>query len=211
MNTALIWGANGGIGRALTSKLARQQWTVIAVARNSAQLSTLTPHTLDADVESLYDVEVAVQAAGRMVEEVNLWIYAVGDIAATKVVDMMPAEWQRILGANLTGAFAATHYSLPLLATDAHLFYIGAISERLRLPGLAAYSAAKAGLEAFTETLSKEQRPRKVTIVRPGAVDTALWDKVPLRLPRNAMTADDVAERILQAYEQGTIGTLDLP
>jgi NAD(P)-dependent dehydrogenase (short-subunit alcohol dehydrogenase family) len=97
-----------------------------------------------------------------------------------------------------------------LLAEDAHLFYLGAISERLRLPGLGAYAAAKAGLEAFADTLRKEERRRKVTVVRPAAVATPLWEKVPMRLPAHAMTAKDLAERIIEAYRDGHKGTLDL-
>ena len=211
MKNAFVWGAGGGIGRSLVAQLIEQQWTVIAVARNSASLSELTPHTLDADVASAYDVEVAVQAASQIVSEVNLWIYAVGDIASVQVADMSPVAWQQILGANLTGAFLATHFSLPLLAPDAHLLYIGAVSERLRLPGFAAYGAAKVGLEAFAEALRKEQRTRKVTVVRPGAVDTPFWEKVPLRLPANALSSTAVAERILDAYEEGITGVLNLP
>ena len=123
---------------------------------------------------------------------------------------MPPESWQRIMDANLNGPFLATHYSLPLLAENAHLFYLGAVSERLRLPGLAAYAAAKAGLEAFAEALRKEQRQRRVTVVRPGAVATSFWDKVPLRLPKDAAPPEKVARRILEAYENGHTGLLDL-
>lgn len=80
----------------------------------------------------------------------------------------------------------------------------------MRLPGLAAYASAKAGLEAFAETLRKEQRKRRVTVVRPGAVATAFWDKVPLQLPKDAMTPEQVAQRMTQAYHDGHKGTLDL-
>ena len=69
-------------------------------------------------------------------------------------------------------AFLATHFSMPLLAQNAHLVYLGAVSERLRLPGLSAYAAAKAGLEAYAEALKKEERKRRITVVRPGAVAT---------------------------------------
>jgi NAD(P)-dependent dehydrogenase (short-subunit alcohol dehydrogenase family) len=96
------------------------------------------------------------------------------------------------------------------LAEDAHLFYLGAISERLRLPGLSAYAAAKAGLEAFADTLRKEERRRRVTVVRPAAVATSLWDKVPMRLPAHALTPEELASRVLQAYREGHKGTLDV-
>ena len=80
------------------------------------------------------------------------------------------------------------------------ILFIGAISERLRLPGLSAYAASKVGLEAFAETLGKEERKKRITVIRPGAVATPFWDKVPLRLPKDAAPADKVAERIYEAY-----------
>ena len=46
-------------------------------------------------------------------------IYAVGDITSAKTAGMTPEAWQRIVDANLTGAFLTTHGSLPLLAADA--------------------------------------------------------------------------------------------
>ena len=141
---------------------------------------------------------------------VDLWIYAAGDITSVKVADMSHDVWQRILSANLTGAYLATHYSLPLLAADAHLVYLGAVAERLRLPGLSAYAASKAGLEAFTEALRKEERKRRVTTVRPSAVDTPLWQKVPFKLPRHALDPATVAERILAAHDEGHTGVLNL-
>lgn len=102
------------------------------------------------------------------------------------------------------------HHSLPLLASDAHLVFLGAVSERLRLPGLAAYASAKAGLEAFVDVLRKEQRQRCVTIVRPKAVETPLWEKMPFSLPPGAANTDDVVKRVLQAYQEGHSGMLNL-
>jgi NAD(P)-dependent dehydrogenase (short-subunit alcohol dehydrogenase family) len=206
----MVWGANGGIGRALVSELVAQGWTVIAVARQAGDLDHLTPLVIEADVARPHDVQQAVQLAGYEVTEIDLWIYTAGDITSAKVEEMTPAVWQRILDANLTGAFLAAHYSLPLLASEAHLFFLGAVSERMQMPGLAAYAAAKAGLEAFGEAFRKEARKRKVTVVRPGAVDTALWQKVPFKMPGNAMSPAQVAQAILAAYVAGHKGTLDL-
>lgn len=210
MNRALIWGAAGGIGRALVARLVADGWTVVAVAREARELAELTPHVLEADVTSAYDVQVAVQAAAHMVEAIDLWVYAAGDITSARAAELTPEEWQHILNANLSGAFTTTHYSLPLLAADAHLIYLGAISERLRLPGLSAYAAAKAGLEAFAEALGKEERKRTVTVLRPGAVDTPFWERVPMRLPKGALTPDAVAERIITAHADREGGTVDM-
>jgi NAD(P)-dependent dehydrogenase (short-subunit alcohol dehydrogenase family) len=210
MNTAMIWGAGGGIGLALTRQLIDQGWSVVAITHHpQTELENLTEFIIEADVTVPYDVEVAVTAASQLVDEVDLWVYAIGDITMAKAEDMEVSDWQRILGANLSGAFLATQFSLPLLAEKSHLFYLGAVSERLRLPGLSAYAAAKAGLEAFVAAISKEQRRHRVSIVRPGAVQTAFWDKVPMRLPETAQLPDDLAAHILEAYNSGHKGVLE--
>ena len=210
MKTALIWGASGGIGRALASRLDREQWTVLGVARNPETLQDLTPHAFEADVSDPVQIERAIHQVGRVASEVDLWVYAVGFITATKIPEMTPELWNRVLTANLTGAFLTTRASLPILAPRAHLVYLGAQDARLRLPGLTAYAASKAALEAFTVSLAKEQRRRRVTLVRPQAVDTDFWDLVPFKKPAHAMTPEALADRIFEAYREGAKGTLDL-
>jgi 3-oxoacyl-[acyl-carrier protein] reductase len=209
MSYAMIWGAGGGMGRALVTKLREEGWTVLALSRDASELATLTPHVYEVDVTQPEAVRRAVMAAGETAGSIDLWVYAAGDIAAEKVADTSPDTWQRILDANLTGAYLAAHYSLPLLAGEAALIFVGAVSERLRLPRLAAYAAAKAGLEAFAEVLGKEERKRRVLVVRPVAVDTPLWAKAPFKLPAGALAPAEAAERILAAYRNGQRGVLD--
>lgn len=206
---AMVWGAAGGIGRALVSKLREEEWHVLALGHGVGQLSDLTDKVFEADVSEASSVKQALSEASRSVESVDLWIYAAGDIAAAKVSDTSPDDWQRILDANLVGAYLTTHYSLPILAPDSHLFYLGAVSERLRLPRLSAYAAAKAGLEAFVQVVGKEERKRRVTLVRPEAVETALWDKVPFKVPPGALSPDEAANQIMDAYRDGQRGTLE--
>ena len=210
MSTALIWGASGGIGRALVARLHAEHWVVGAVSRHPDDEADLTPHRYPADVADDFAVRQTVFTVAQELPEIDLWVYAAGDILSNKVAEMDAATWRRILDANLTGAYLTTHHSAPLLAEQAHLVYIGAYSEKLRLPGLSAYAAAKAGLEAFVEALAKEERRRRLTLVRPGAVDTPLWSKMPVRMPRSAATPDAIAERIFAAYTGGHSGLLDL-
>jgi NAD(P)-dependent dehydrogenase (short-subunit alcohol dehydrogenase family) len=206
---AMIWGAGGGIGRALGHRLREEGWRVLAMSRHTAGLGDLTPDLFEADVADPESVAQAIEAAGRGVDQIDLWIYAAGDITAQKVSDASPEAWQRILDANLTGAYVTAHYSLPILAADAHMVFLGAISERLRLPRLSAYAAAKAGLEALVEVLGKEERKRRVTLVRPAAVDTPLWDKVPFKLAPGALSPNEAAERIMAAYHNSHRGVLE--
>ncbi len=210
MKTAMIWGASGGIGGAILGLLQQEGWRTAAVCRDAGRLNVAADFTAEADVSNAWQVQQAVLGIAMDVEAVELWVYAVGDIASTPVAQQEPEAWARILEANLSGAHAAAHHSLPLLAEEAHMVFLGGISERLRLPGLAAYAAAKAGLEAFAEAFAKEQRKKRITVVRPAAVATPFWDKVPLKLPASAAAPEKVAARILEAHQSGHKGTLDL-
>lgn len=207
---ALIWGAAGGIGRALARKLRDEGWQVIGVSRQGDDLAGVTDVACAADVTDPFAVQRAVLAAGQEVGEAQLFVYAAGDIAAEPAARMTPATFRRILDANLFGAYNTVHHSLPLLTADAPLVFLGAVSERMRLPGLSAYAAAKAGLEAFAEALRKEERKRRVIVVRPGAVATEFWQKVPFKMPGSALSPEAVAEKVIAAVNAGQQGVLDL-
>lgn len=208
--TALIWGATGGIGRAIARRLKADGWQVIAVSRHADDLDGVADYAYEADAADPFAVQRAVFAAGQEAGEAGLFIYAAGDIAAEPAARMGPETFRRILDANLTGAYNTYHFSLPLLAADAPLVFIGAVSERMRLPGLSAYAAAKAGLEAFAEALRKEERKRRVIVVRPGAVNTKFWQKVPFKMPGNALAPEAVADKIAEALAANQQGALDI-
>ena len=210
MKNALVWGASGGIGRAILTKLNSDGWTTIAVARNTMSILSLADHEFETSFDDPGRVEQTAYLISQEAGEIDFWCYAAGEILQAKVSDMTPHDWHRILSANLTNAYHAIHYSLPLLRENAHIIFVGAVSERLKLPGLSAYAASKAGLEAFAVALSKEERKKHITVVRPGAVTTPLWDKVSLRLPADAASPDKVAEKIMEAYQAGHKGLLDL-
>lgn len=211
MKTAMIWGASGGIGRSLTKQLTEAGWQVVAITRHPDKVEDIASVTVELEnVGNSAEIDKAIYTAQFEADAIDLWVYAIGDITQAKVANMDADAWRRILDANLTGAYLAAHASEPLLQPDAHLFFLGAVSERLQLPSLSAYVAAKAGLEAFVTTMSKEQRKRKFTIVRPGAVDTDFWDKVSLKKPKDSADPDKIAQRIIAAYESGTKGTLDI-
>ncbi len=116
MNNAMIWGANGGIGKALIRILKEEGWNPITVSRAPEELTDMSPLALEADVGDPSSVEHAVYAVAQEVDQIQLWIYSIGDIASAPIASLDPMDWSRILNANLSGAYLATHYSLPLLA-----------------------------------------------------------------------------------------------
>lgn len=203
---AIIWGAGGAIGGALQKKLEEEGWEVTPVVHS---LSDELEGAVEADAGDPASVQTAVVEISQQVDEVDLWVYAAGDITHAEIAEMDPDDWRRILNANLTGPFLALNASMPLLSTEAAILIVGAQQERLRLPGLAAYAAAKAGIEALTDTLRKEQRGKRILLIRPAAVRTPFWEKVPFSMPKGAVEPEDLAKSIFEAYQGGQQGTLD--
>ncbi|MBN1139732.1 MAG: SDR family NAD(P)-dependent oxidoreductase, partial [Anaerolineae bacterium] len=62
---AMIWGAGGGIGRAIVNRLREEGWHVLAIGRHTAGLGDLTPDLIEADVADPASVERAIAAASR--------------------------------------------------------------------------------------------------------------------------------------------------
>lgn len=203
MKTAFIWAIDGDIGAATAQRLQEEGWRVVGTSHSGQA-------TAQADVSNEFSVQQAVMTIGQEVEQVDLWVYAAGDITFANAADLELAGWQQVINANLTGAYLTLHHSLPLLAEDAHIVFIGALSEQLQFPRLSAYAAAKAGLEAFVAVLGKEERKRTVTLIRPGAVATKFWERGPAKLPKQHLQADEVAAAILEAHASKQGGQIDL-
>lgn len=207
----LIWGAAGGIGQATLQLLNQQNFTTVGIARDTTTLDDVAAFAFEADVTNPNAIESAIyQTQMELDAPIDLVVYAVGDILQAKVGDLTASQLDQIVGANLTGAFLTTRAVLPLMADNGHLVFIGAVSERLQLPSLSVYAAAKAGLEAFAVTLGKEERKKRVTLLRPGAVDTPFWERVALRKPKDLATAEQIAGRIWDAYQTGQTGQIDV-
>lgn len=216
MGTALIIGADSTIGQSVTKAFIEDEWHVYAIGRHPERFANGVhfQHALS-DVGDADAVNQACEMLRTYLDRnqnppIDVMVYTVGDIITRKVVEMDAATLRRILDANLTGACLTTAIFAPLFSAEASLFYIGALTEKLVLPGLSAYACAKAGLETFAQVLAKENPRWRVTVVRPAAVATRFWERVPFRMPANALDADSVALRILEAYYNEHRGNLDI-
>lgn len=210
MPNALIWGASGGIGSALVRHLKAEGWYVIGAARDESRVPSEADYALEFEAGDAYSFRQAAYALAQQTDALDLVVYAAGLMYAETAVDFAHEDWKRVLDANLTGAQQAAAASLGVLREGGALMFIGAYVDKITLPRFAAYTAAKAGLAAFAGVLAKEQRKRKITLVRPGAVDTAFWNNLPFSLPKGALSADAVAQAVLAHYEAGGAGMLDL-
>ncbi len=210
MSTVFIWGASGGIGRALVNTFAGEGWAVHGAARNMGAMpeGVSERYTFEAGKAGSYK-EIALLLAQDAVE-LDLVIYAAGGMHTAKLEDLGAASWGQVLDANLNGAYLGVQSLLHLVPKGGHVMVIGAYVNKITLPKFGAYTTAKAALEPMMTIFQKENRRKNFTLVRPPAVDTAFWEQVPFNLPDGALAPEQVARAILDHYKAGESGTLDL-
>jgi NAD(P)-dependent dehydrogenase (short-subunit alcohol dehydrogenase family) len=190
MPTALITGTSTGIGEASVVSLAAKGWTVYAGVRREGDGERLRA-SVSGDVRPvILDVTDDTHVM-RVVEELTT---AFGDAGLQGLVNNAgvgvggPAEyleqdaWRTVFEANFFGVIALTRAAMPLLKRGrGRVVHIGSIGGRLATPGLAPYAASKHALEALAEASRLEfalaGSPVRVSLIEPGAVATAIWDK----------------------------------
>jgi len=210
MPEALIWGASGGIGRALVTRLKEKGWRVFAVARNSNNIPDVADMSVEFNAHDRNSIDNAALAVAQESDGIDLVVYAAGGLEADRLHQLAQEAWSQVIDSNLTGAFFITAPSLNLMKEEGHMIFFGAYGDHLILPKMGAYAVAKAGLEPFVKILAKENRKNRFTLIRPGAVDTPFWEKAPFKLPTNAKTPDEVVTSLLKHHEEGGSGELDL-
>jgi len=173
--TAIVTGGARGIGRAVAQKLALSGadvwiWDIEPVELEGTR-------SLSVDVTKRDSVMQALTAMGEV--GIDILINNAGWLGSYKPFEEFePAEWQRILQVNLLGTFEVTHRVLPLMrrAGKGRIVNMGSLAGKEGLPSLAAYSAASAGVIAFTKALSREVSDTdiRVNCIAPGPIDTRL-------------------------------------
>lgn len=187
---ALVTGAGRGIGRAIALALAQEGAQVALLARSRAQLQGVAAElgserslVLSADLARETEVRAALSGLEAAWGGVDILVNnagVLGPIGPTHQVDT--AAWLQALQVNLGGCFLCTHLLLPGMVAQGYGKIInlsggGAVTPR---PWFSAYSASKAGVVRFTETLAAEvaQYHIDVNAIAPGAVNTRMLDQV---------------------------------
>jgi len=180
--TWLVTGSSRGFGRALCESIIDAGDNLVATARDPARLAPLVEMGGDRvtvarlDVTNDRDAQAAVAMAvdhfGALDVLVNNAGY--GDIGS---VEDTPLEAFRAqIEANLFGTIIMTKAAIPHMRARrrGHIVQFSSVGGRLGAPGRAAYSAAKWGIEGFSEVLAQEMRliGVHVTIVEPGGFRT---------------------------------------
>jgi cyclic-di-GMP-binding biofilm dispersal mediator protein len=193
----VIFGATGGIGRALAQAL-QGRGRLWLTGRNEAALFELA-ETLGAEAEAMdLSDETAVQAFLAEIGPVDRLFYAAGAVFPAPLAQTDREAWERTFTANLWGAFLALKHAR--WGAGARGVFLGAYPQRIALPGLGAYAASKWALEGLLTVARRELRGVHLMLVRLPAVATGIW--APFGgPPKGAMDPEEAARRILEAVE----------
>ncbi len=180
----LVTGAAGGLGRATVAAFLQAGWRVLAASRQAAEWTPeerLVPVELDVADSAAVDVVIrdAVARFGRL----DCLINNAGLVADRLCAQMSDEEWERVLDANLKGAFRCARAAARPMAKQrgGQIINLSSHSARAGARGQANYAAAKAGVIGLTQSLAKELGSRNVRVnaVLPGVLPTKMTAALP--------------------------------
>lgn len=190
---AIVTGASRGIGRAIAVALAAQRFRIVLTYRDRDQLANELVGTIRmeggdavavrADLGDLLEADSLVQTALDAFGQVDVLVNNAGvDLPGVPLAAVPWKDWERLLQVNLSGPFRLIQTVLPHMR-ERRRGNIVNISSNVtqRFPaGLGPYTATKAGVEALTRILAKEEASYgiRVNAVAPGATRTEMWDKI---------------------------------
>jgi NAD(P)-dependent dehydrogenase (short-subunit alcohol dehydrogenase family) len=179
--TAVVVGATSGIGRAIALGFAADGADVVATSRSADRVRRTAEEIRDRGAETL-ELTCDVTERGDLralrdavVEEfggVDVLVYSASHIAREPVLEVTDEQWDDVFDVQLKGAYRATQLFARAMDEGA-VVHVASASAETAIPNLAAYSAAKGGIDAFTRVAAEELGPEiRVNAVRPGFVVT---------------------------------------
>ncbi|MBO9716977.1 MAG: SDR family NAD(P)-dependent oxidoreductase, partial [Pseudoxanthomonas sp.] len=178
----LITGSSRGLGRALAEAVLEAGHRLVATARDPAPLADLSARHGDAlrvvalDVTDPDAARNAVQVAVEVFGGLDVLVNNAGYGNVGPVEDTGLDDFRRQIETNLFGTIIMTKAVIPLMRTqrNGHIIQLSSVGGRIGAPGRAPYSAAKWGVEGFSESLALEMAlvGVHVTILEPGGFRT---------------------------------------
>lgn len=204
---ALITGAASGIGAATAQLLARRGAEhLIVTDRDAAALDALDlPCRVTRIVGDVGD-EIHWEYVAQHLADVGHAVLNAGVASGSPIADTEFAEWRRVLGTNLDGAFLGLRSVMRAIADGGSVVLTASISGIKAEPGTAAYGASKAGVIQLAKVAAKEGAPRgiRVNAIAPGGVDTPIWDQAPFFVELVAQHGGDRATALAAMARMAT-------
>jgi 3-oxoacyl-[acyl-carrier protein] reductase len=207
---ALVTGASQGIGRACALLLAQGGAQVALAARNEEKLAATKAQietaggkaeTFRLDVANEDEVKAVFKAVVAKFGRLEILVNNAGITRDQLLMRMKRADWDAVLGTNLTGAYLCTQAAVsPMLKQRwGRIINITSIFGQIGQTGQANYCASKAGLIGLTKSVARELGSRSITCnaVAPGWIETDMTKDL----------AANLKEQVLKMIPLGRAGT----
>jgi NAD(P)-dependent dehydrogenase (short-subunit alcohol dehydrogenase family) len=170
--TALVTGAGSGIGRAVTLALMSKGYRLALAGRRPDALAETArlagageadALVLPTDVSDETEVDALFLAIGERFGRLDLLFNNAGTGAAPVPIDeLSPAQWNRVVAVNLTGAFLCARGAFAMMRTQdprgGRIINNGSISAHAPRPFSAPYTATKHAVAGLTKSLALDGR-----------------------------------------------------
>ncbi len=215
LKTALVTGAGSGIGRGIAMTLAEMGLRVALVGRDREKLERTradlsqgrdSAMVVSCDITDRFAVRTVVDQINAAFEAIDVLICNAGTNVRNRSLESLePADWDKMIATNLTGAFNLVHHVLPSMRQRRNGLVIQICSVsgiRASTLGGAGYSASKFGQSALGICLGREEGAHGIrsSVIYPGEVNTPILDArpVPVGTERRAaiLQPEDVAAAV---------------
>jgi 3-oxoacyl-[acyl-carrier protein] reductase len=184
---AIVTGAAGGIGAAVSERLARDGFSVVVnYAGNAAPAEALVARieaaggrgiSVKADISDSAQVARMFASAETVFGGVDVLVNNAGIMQLATIGDSDEALFDRQVAVNLKGTFNTLREASKRLRAGGRIINFSSSVVGLLLPTYGVYAATKAAVEALTSILAKELRGRNISVnsVAPGPTATKLF------------------------------------
>jgi short-subunit dehydrogenase len=197
MNRVFITGASSGLGEALAREYAAQGATLGLLARRREVLEQLAASLPDPDRHQIYPVDVTDRAALSAAAADFIARHGGADIVIANAGVSQgtltehaedQAVFDTIFATNVSATVATFAPFIAAMKTQGGtptLVGIGSVAGIRGLPGAGAYSASKAAVLSYCESLRLEMKPHgiRVVTIAPGYIDTPMTRGNPYPMP----------------------------
>jgi 3-oxoacyl-[acyl-carrier protein] reductase len=185
--TALVTGGTGGMGRVIAAKLAADGFDVAVAYAGSVDLADATVKEIAehgrrgaafaADITDEQAVSALLDAVEEHFGHLDVLVHTAGINHPVALADLDLADFDEIHRVNVRGTFVVDQQAARRIRDGGSIVNLSSSMVRFAPPGLSAYAASKAAVDALTRILAKELRGRDITVnaVAPGPTATAAF------------------------------------
>jgi 2-dehydro-3-deoxy-L-rhamnonate dehydrogenase (NAD+) len=175
---AIVTGGARGIGKAIAERLRDAHARVFVWDLHEPSFHGVSFARVDVS-----DPALIAQGVSEISGTVDILVNNAGFVGpATSVLEFEPAEWRRSIDVNLTGFYQVSRLVIPLMkhSNYGRVVNMASIAGKEGSPHMSAYSAAKAGVIAFTKSLGKELADTNIRVnaIAPGVIDTEILQQL---------------------------------